>query len=104
MEGQTISSPGEIGTLAYFCDCAIVDAFSDRGAMNEVIRLREQQAGPVKRRLFQLNYRYLDRDVARVQPNRMLRYDGAQRADGPGQWDIQSPWTGSGWLVLAPVR
>ena len=23
--------PGEIGTLAYYCDCTIVDAFSDRG-------------------------------------------------------------------------
>jgi hypothetical protein len=102
--GQTISSPGEIGTLAYFCDCAIVDAFSDRGAMNAVIREREQRAGSVRRRLLELNYRYFDRDVPPARPDRRLRYDGAQRADGPVQWDVGSPWSGPGRLVLEPVR
>lgn len=103
VEGQTISSPGEIGTLAYFCDCPIVDAFSDRGAMNAVIRQRERQAGPVKRGLLQLNYRYFDRDVPPALPDRVLRYDDAQQADGPNQWDIESPWNGSGRLVLEPA-
>ncbi|MDQ4010896.1 MAG: hypothetical protein M3228_09415 [Actinomycetota bacterium] len=103
-ESQTISSPGEIGTLVYFCDCAIVDAFSDRGVMNAVLREHERQAGPVKRRLLQLNYRYFDRNVSPARPDRMLRYDSAQQADGPGHWDIKSPWTGLGRLVLAPAR
>jgi hypothetical protein len=101
---QTISSPGEIGTLAYFCECAIVDVFSDRGVMNAVIQERARQAGPMKRRLLQLNYRYFDRDASPARPDRMLWYDSAQRADGPDQWDIESPWSGAGRLVLAPVR
>ncbi|MDQ3760640.1 MAG: hypothetical protein M3460_02780 [Actinomycetota bacterium] len=102
--GHTIASPGEIGTLAYFCDCAIVDVFSDRGAMNEVIREREQQAGPVKRRLLQINYRYFDRGVHPVRPDRLLRHDGVQGADGPDQWNVESPWSGPGRLVLVPGR
>ena len=27
----TVEAPPEIGTRAYFCECAIVDAFADRG-------------------------------------------------------------------------
>ncbi|MDQ4092704.1 MAG: hypothetical protein M3143_04615 [Actinomycetota bacterium] len=104
VEDQTISGPGEIGTLVYFCDCPIADAFSDRGVMNAVIRHREREAGPLERRLLQLNYRYLDRDSLPARPDRILRYDGAQRADGPGQWDTVSPWTGPGRLVLVPAR
>ncbi|MGH3914937.1 MAG: hypothetical protein ACRDTC_16245 [Pseudonocardiaceae bacterium] len=98
--GRVISSPGEIGTLAYFCQCAIVDVFSDRGAMNEVIREREQEVGPVQRWLLRLNYRYSDRDVLRARPDQQLRYDNGKRADGPDQWDVQSPWNQTGRLVL----
>jgi hypothetical protein len=29
--GRAVGSPGEIGALAFYCDCRIVDLFSDRG-------------------------------------------------------------------------
>lgn len=101
--GQTIASPGEIGTLAYYCRCAIVDAFSDPGMMNQVIRQRERQAGPVERRLLRINYRYHDRMAHPSRPTLALRYDVAQRADAPNQWNVDSPWLGAGRFVLVPA-
>ncbi|HEY3894172.1 MAG TPA: hypothetical protein VGL88_02265 [Pseudonocardiaceae bacterium] len=101
--GQTIASPGEIGTLAFYCHCVIVDAFSDRGMMNQVIQQRERQAGPVQRPLLQLNYRYNDRTARPARPTLMLRYDAAHRADAPNQWNVDSPWSGPGRFVLVPV-
>lgn len=102
--GQTIASPGEIGTLAYYCHCVIVDVFSDRGMMNQVIQERARQAGPRQRRLLQINYRYHDRTVRPARPTLALRYDPAQRADAPNQWNVNSPWRGPARLMLAPAR
>lgn len=58
---QTVVGPGEIGTLAYFCRCAIVDAFSDRGRVIAPIELRASRADPVVRALLAANFRNLDR-------------------------------------------
>ncbi|MGH3670537.1 MAG: hypothetical protein ACRDSH_07855 [Pseudonocardiaceae bacterium] len=100
---QTIASPGEIGTLAYYCRCAIVDAFSDRGTMNQVIQERERRAGPVQRPLLQINYRYNDRTVRPSRPTLILQYQPAQRAEAPDQWNVDSPWRGTGRLLLNPA-
>ncbi|HEX4776976.1 MAG TPA: hypothetical protein VFW74_09405 [Acidimicrobiia bacterium] len=58
---HTVAGPGEIGTLAYFCRCAIVDAFSDRGRVIAPIELRASRAEPVVRALLDANFRNLDR-------------------------------------------
>lgn len=97
--GSTVTSPGEIGTLAYFCDCAIVDAFSDRGVMVEVIRQNERQAGPLLRAVLELNYRHLDAGPPRA-ADHVLRYERDRHAAGPLQWDVTSPWFGPGRVVL----
>lgn len=100
--GSTVASPGEIGTLAYFCDCAIVDAFSDRGLLVEVKRRRERHAGPLLRGVLELNHRHFDAGAPRS-VDHVLRYERGRRADGPAQWDVTSPWFGPGRLVLAPA-
>src|SRR4029077_3308763 len=58
-----VESPGEISTLAYYCDCTIVDAFSDRGRILGAIEAREQAPG-LGAALLRLNYLHLDRDQA----------------------------------------
>lgn len=54
--GATVVSPSEVGILAYFCDCEIVDFISDPGRTERDIALRAQQSGPLMRQLLKLNY------------------------------------------------
>jgi hypothetical protein len=45
--GATVQAPPEIGTLAYFCECATVDAFSDRGRVVRLVDTEIAEAGPL---------------------------------------------------------
>ena len=54
--GATVVSPSEVGTLAYFCNCEIVDFISDPGRTEQLITRHAQQSGPLMRQLFKLNY------------------------------------------------
>jgi hypothetical protein len=54
--GATVVSPSEVGTLAYFCDCEVVDFISDPGRTEQDIALHAQQSGPLMRQLLKLNY------------------------------------------------
>ncbi len=59
--GAVVQSPGEVGTLAYFCRCAVVDGLSDRGYLPGALdRLLPTMPGPVRTALA-VNYRHLDR-------------------------------------------
>ncbi|MET0188438.1 MAG: glycosyltransferase family 87 protein [Pseudonocardia sediminis] len=45
--GATIESPGEVGTLAYYCGCRVVDGLADRGSLSPAIESRLASAtGP----------------------------------------------------------
>ncbi|MGH3839333.1 MAG: hypothetical protein ACRDSF_27085, partial [Pseudonocardiaceae bacterium] len=54
--GATVVSPSEVGILAYFCNCEIVDFISDRGRTERDIAARAEQSGPLMRQLLKLNY------------------------------------------------
>lgn len=54
--GATVVSPSEVGTLAYFCNCEMVDFISDPGRTEHDIALHAHQAGPLMRQLLKLNY------------------------------------------------
>jgi hypothetical protein len=54
--GATVVSPSEVGTLAYFCNCEIVDFISDPGRTEQDIARHAQQTGPLMRQLLKLNY------------------------------------------------
>jgi hypothetical protein len=47
---------GEVGTVAYFCDCTVVDRLSDRAQVADLIRAKRAAAGPVVRTLIDVNY------------------------------------------------
>jgi hypothetical protein len=58
---QTVAGPGEIGTLAYYCRCTIVDPFSDRSRVIALVEFRVSRAEPVMRSLLEANFYNLDR-------------------------------------------
>jgi hypothetical protein len=52
-----VRGPGEIGSLAYHCECAMSDKFSDRSRIVDLIDERAASSW-----LFRLNYHFLDRE------------------------------------------
>jgi hypothetical protein len=96
-----VESPGEIGTLAYYCDCAIVDAFSDRGRVIGAIEAREQ-AGGLGAALLRLNYAHLNRDQQPRPVDYRMRYQARMPAAGPQQWPVDHWVDGPGRIVLLP--
>ncbi len=54
--GTTVAAFGEVGTLAYFCDCTVVDRFSDRAQVADLLRAKRAVASPVVRSLLDSNY------------------------------------------------
>lgn len=100
---QVVVSPGEIGTLAYYCECRIVDSFSDRGWMLGVISAREQRSGRLGRTLIDLNYTHLDRTQQPRTAQFKLVVQLAGAPAGPPQWPAYR-WTGQHTkMALLPV-
>lgn len=54
--GTTIETFGEVGTVAYFCDCTVVDRLSDRAQVADLLQAKRPPAGTVSRVLFDWNY------------------------------------------------
>lgn len=54
--GTTVAAFGEVGTVAYFCDCTVVDRFSDRAQVAHLLRTERAAANPVVRTLLDWNY------------------------------------------------
>lgn len=93
-----VGGPGEIGTLAFFCDCAIVDGFSDPGLLGPQIDQRIDQAGPVFAALLKADYARFDRSR---QPIRLVYQ--LQFTSGPGDWTVYSAAKGTEHLTLTRV-
>ncbi|MFZ0119238.1 MAG: hypothetical protein WAL99_07275 [Pseudonocardiaceae bacterium] len=100
--GRAVGSPGEIGALSFYCDCRIVDLFSDRGDAANWIEDRMRKAGTVMRWLLKLNYHNLDRHPA-VHRDGQLIFEPASQGAGPNHWPISSPVHGAHTLVLKAV-
>jgi Predicted protease of the Abi (CAAX) family len=98
MPGATIESPGEIGTIAYYCECPIVDQFSDRGRVIAVLNEKEKNAGWLVRFLIRLNYANLDRSERPRPVDARLVYQSALLPDGPLQWEARH------WAEPVPGR
>ena len=99
---ETVIAPPEIGTLAFYCRCSIVDAFADRGRVVPLIEERLANAGPVSGPLLDLNYLLLDRN----QQPRPARYQLVWEpgpATHPDQWQTWSPAAGVAHLRLVEL-
>jgi hypothetical protein len=94
--GETVGGFGEIGTVAFFCDCDIIDPFTDRSKALEIVREREAKAGPVMRALLAVNYAHLDEPP----PTRIDHQLEYVQGEGPG-WRTVGPGRGVGHIWLS---
>ncbi len=105
-KGAVASDPGEIGTLAYFCDCDIVNAFSDRGAAIPLIRAGERHASPFMRFVLGIDLANFDWGQRPAEVNVLVRWRH-RPAKRPNSWPATSTWrrNGSFFLIwLSPQR
>ncbi|MGC7100313.1 hypothetical protein ACPZ19_37000 [Amycolatopsis lurida] len=100
--GATVSSPGEIGTLAYYCDCKIVDEFSDRGRVVDKVEKRIAEANPITSFALRVNYFFFDRSIKPEPIQYELRYASGP-AVGPDSWTVHSAAKGVGHFSLVPA-
>jgi hypothetical protein len=98
-----VMAPQEIGTLAYYCDCEMLDKFSDRGRVIPLIDARIHQSAPFARALLKLNYLWLDRTQEPRPAEYELRWVLGPSA-GPDDWETWSPVTGINHLTLLPAE
>jgi len=99
LNGATVASPGEIGTLAYYCDCAILDMFSEQGQVVGLVNSQIAAAGPVKRLALEVNYHWFDRTRTPRKIDYRLLY-GSGPATGPDTWQVYSAAKGVGHFKL----
>jgi hypothetical protein len=78
---QPIQSPGEVGALAYFCECLLADRFSERAWIEEDILRRKEESW-----LMRLNYYFFD-------PEEHDSMGATQRLD----WRRGPDRSGRGW-------
>ena len=100
-----VRSPGEIGSLAYFCECTIVDEFSDRAiVVRDRLQPRLADANPISRLILRSNYAFLDYGVKPVTPRYELRYEPGTGPPGNDAFDVHVEGRGPGHFLLAPIQ
>jgi len=97
--GHAVRSPGEIGTLAYFCGCKIVDVFADRAQFVPFIDDVKQHNGTVVQWLINLNFLFLDRHAQPIPVDYTLT-STPNASVGAASWPAGSSWVGKRYLVL----
>ncbi|MEU3274044.1 hypothetical protein ABZ639_24670 [Saccharomonospora sp. NPDC006951] len=101
LDGATVRSPGEIGTLAYYCECSILDQFSDRGRVVELVDERIAESSPVGAALLRFNYLFFDHDRTPKSLDYRLTYKEGP-GSGPDTWQVYSAARGVGHFTLVP--
>ena len=91
---------GEIGALAYYCECPVVDTFSDRGALAANLLAKREGAG-IAGWLWEINFRNLTVEPPIKMNYRLIRVGSDEDVpDSVWHWPVNSPWTGSNVLHL----
>ncbi|WP_372672101.1 hypothetical protein [Amycolatopsis kentuckyensis] len=99
--GRVIGSAGEIGVLAYTCECAIVDVFADRGLLPAAIEARGAGNRWVRAAL-RVDYAFFDFDVRPRRPDLVLRRLPSPPPDALAHWTLDAPTLGKQELYLVP--
>jgi hypothetical protein len=98
-----VVAPPEIGTAAYFCNCAMLDRFSDRGRVIPLIDAQIQQSGPIAKALLSVNYLWLNRAQEPRSAQYAIRWEWGP-GSGPDVWETWSPAKGTAHLTLLPEQ
>jgi hypothetical protein len=95
--GTVVLSPGEPGTIAYFCDCTVVDTFSDRALVARGLADREAAGGQLQRAILRLNYARLQTGPPMIPTMRLVYSESGLGVA------TASPWRTVGVIRLEPV-
>jgi hypothetical protein len=100
---RPVRSPGEVGTIAFFCDCEVLDELSDRGIVKSMLDQQKQRSGPLGRFLLDANFRFLDKNLKPTPVDYAIVYTKQKPAHSP-YWPTTGPsWIGNGYNVLVPT-
>lgn len=99
----TVKSLPEIGTVAFACECSVVDVFSDPGITLPLIDQQIREAGPVMRFLLEANFARLDRTPMPRQPEYRLVWTHDPPPAGLPAWPTNAPGVGPATVYLEPV-
>jgi hypothetical protein len=99
---KNVGFGGEVGAIAYYCRCEVIDDFSDMANLNSgIVRSLESNSG-ITRELLRLNFRH--RDLAAVPPP--FQYWIIVSKDPPPppwSWRFDSPWAGTNYYGLNEI-
>lgn len=100
-----VQSPGEIGAIAYFCACEVVDAFADRGQLLPLIEQVKEQNTPTMRRVIDLNFRHLNNNLRPLPVDYALGHT-MLRPSGGTYWPATTTWPqpATGYDVLTKAQ
>jgi hypothetical protein len=98
---KLVKSPGEVGTIAFYCECNIVDEFSDQRFAIPLINQRIDKASPVMRALLNANYARLDLTATPPPVDYHLVFEPGW-VNEPDTWWTWSTTRGFGHLRLVP--
>jgi Glycosyltransferase family 87 len=96
---------GEIGTLAYYCNCLLLDPFSDRRWLTAGIK-QAAVVGGLSADIYRLNFLFLRPDPGFPAYSYMLTVrSDPQAAQAPylHVWQASSTWSPQSWIVLAEM-
>jgi hypothetical protein len=91
--GAEVETNGEVGAVAYFCRCAYVDHLSDRALVQPYLDAQLGNAGPLSRRVWEVNYAHREPSGPAPRPGFVLRTVAAGTPHGPGvaEWTTDGP-------------
>jgi hypothetical protein len=96
--GATVETFGEVGTIAYFCHCTVVDRLSDRTHLADLLRAKHTAAGPVMKTLLEANYHRFHAPTP-LRPAYKLTF-----AEDPTGVHATSSWRPyAGLMVIRPI-
>jgi hypothetical protein len=96
----SVESAGEIGAVAYFCDCDVTDIFADPGAVDAVVNDSIRRHPGLKRTLLEWNFHFRNRNVPPVVPDLLLEMGDSPAPGALADWPVSSPWIGPHVLSL----
>ncbi|MCD2158122.1 hypothetical protein LQL77_30990 [Rhodococcus cerastii] len=98
---ESVELDGEIGTIAYYCDCQAMNIFSDRGLLNVRIQEQQTQIPESIRSVFEANW-YLRDWTQQPRPTK-YRLASSIEPPRPGyirSWRVTSQWIGERYYAL----
>jgi hypothetical protein len=104
--GNAVLVEGEIGTLGYYCNCLLLDPFTDRRWLIAGVNHAASGDG-ISAEIYRINFLFLRPDPGFPPYSYILtvRSDAlATRYAHVGMWKASTRWSPATWIVLAHMR